>query len=193
MKAITISQPYASLIGSGEKFVENRTWATKHRGSIAIHAGQGQQYLTRAELSKYPTGCVVAIAKLSACISLEEIREKAFSDSELQRRRVVPGTQISWSALGSHEHTEGPWCWILEQVKKIEPIAVVGKQGIWNWSNPESVHVLAPTCHPQFEEIKHLCKMIDNDGRQVDPITLLPLRRTPTGADASPGVTDEQQ
>ena len=29
--------------------------------------------------------------------------------------------------------------------------------------------------HPQFDEIKHMCKMIDADGRQVDPTTLKPL------------------
>jgi len=50
MKALTISQPYASLIASGEKWVENRTWATRYRGPLAIHAGRGTQYLSRDEL-----------------------------------------------------------------------------------------------------------------------------------------------
>jgi len=30
--------------------------------------------------------------------------------------------------------------------------------------------------HPQFDEIKHLCKLIDSDGKQVDPKTLQPIR-----------------
>jgi len=37
MKALTISQPYASLIVSGKKWVENRTWGTSYRGMLAIH------------------------------------------------------------------------------------------------------------------------------------------------------------
>lgn len=40
MKAITIHQPWASLIVSGDKLYETRTWPTKHRGPIAIHAGK---------------------------------------------------------------------------------------------------------------------------------------------------------
>ena len=40
MRAITIQQPWASLIMAGIKTVENRTWATSHRGRLAIHAGR---------------------------------------------------------------------------------------------------------------------------------------------------------
>ncbi len=54
IKALTISQPYASLIASGEKWIENRTWPTAHRGKLAIHAGVGTQYLNKSELAKYP-------------------------------------------------------------------------------------------------------------------------------------------
>ena len=39
MKAITIKQPWASLIVEGVKDIENRTWATKYRGRVLIHAG----------------------------------------------------------------------------------------------------------------------------------------------------------
>ena len=39
MKAVTIYQPYASLIATGAKIYETRGWATKYRGPIAIHAG----------------------------------------------------------------------------------------------------------------------------------------------------------
>jgi len=38
MKALTVKQPWASLICSGIKDVENRTWSTKFRGRILIHA-----------------------------------------------------------------------------------------------------------------------------------------------------------
>jgi activating signal cointegrator 1 len=40
MKAITIIQPWATLIALGEKKFETRSWATKHRGPLAIHAGK---------------------------------------------------------------------------------------------------------------------------------------------------------
>lgn len=38
MKALSIKQPWASLIAHGIKDIENRTWATKFRGTIYIHA-----------------------------------------------------------------------------------------------------------------------------------------------------------
>lgn len=39
MKALTVQQPWAWAILHGGKLVENRTWATKHRGELAVHAG----------------------------------------------------------------------------------------------------------------------------------------------------------
>lgn len=38
MKALSIKQPWASLIAHGIKNIENRTWKTKFRGRIYIHA-----------------------------------------------------------------------------------------------------------------------------------------------------------
>lgn len=38
MKALTIRQPYAYLIVTGEKPVENRSWSTNYRGPLLIHA-----------------------------------------------------------------------------------------------------------------------------------------------------------
>ena len=40
MKAITIYQPWASLIAAGAKRFETRSWATRYRGPIAIHTGK---------------------------------------------------------------------------------------------------------------------------------------------------------
>lgn len=38
MKTLSIKQPWASLIAHGIKDIENRTWATKYRGTIYIHS-----------------------------------------------------------------------------------------------------------------------------------------------------------
>lgn len=43
MKAITIKQPWASLIVEGVKDIENRTWKTNFRGRILIHAGEDRK------------------------------------------------------------------------------------------------------------------------------------------------------
>lgn len=84
MKALTIWQPWASLIACGAKRYETRSWPTKYRGPIAIHAAakdpnklplQGKEALERAvreeidagrcpEWCFMPTGAVIATAEL---------------------------------------------------------------------------------------------------------------------------------
>jgi hypothetical protein len=38
MKAITVRQPWAWLVVTGKKDIENRTWRTHYRGKLLIHA-----------------------------------------------------------------------------------------------------------------------------------------------------------
>lgn len=40
MKALTLTQPWATLIAIGAKRIETRSWWTGYRGPIAIHAGK---------------------------------------------------------------------------------------------------------------------------------------------------------
>ena len=68
MKALTVSQPYASMIADGKKFVENRSLDTNYRGPLAIHAGKGSSYMTAKQIreSSMPFGCVIATCSLDA-------------------------------------------------------------------------------------------------------------------------------
>lgn len=126
MKALTISQPYASLIADGKKWVENRVWGTPYRGPLAIHAGKGTQYLTREQMAlRYPTGCVIAVVRLVACINIGGPREwdRAFE--------IYLGLTID--DILKHEYTEGPWCWVLREVRKFDTfIPCRGAQGLWD-------------------------------------------------------------
>lgn len=38
MKVLTLHQPWASLVALGVKTIETRSWSTKYRGPLAIHA-----------------------------------------------------------------------------------------------------------------------------------------------------------
>lgn len=116
MKVLTISQPYASLIASGEKWIENRRWHTNYRGPLVIHAGKGTQYMTRAEMREQslPIGSVVAVCRMQDCVELSKAADRV--------RR--------------HQHAEGPFCWVLGDVVKLEtPIELVGKQGLFKPSD----------------------------------------------------------
>lgn len=134
MKALTVCQPYAHLIVTGEKLVENRTWPTRYRGPLLIHAGKSKAWLDEVEdLSTgkceridydettgkvFDFGALVGIAELVDCVSLEHL------DSEAEQGRE------SWEY--SHKHTEGPWCWVLQNVRRFDaPVPCKGEQGLW--------------------------------------------------------------
>lgn len=59
MKAITIKQPWASLICVGIKDIENRTWRTNFRGRVLIHAGACEK------LDRLPLDVVYTIEQLN--------------------------------------------------------------------------------------------------------------------------------
>lgn len=121
MKALTICQPYCELILRGEKRVENRTWPTRHRGLMYIHAGKNRSWLTDNDLERFPHmpfGAVVGIVNIVDCITLESIESGAHDKT------------FPW--LRSHEHANGPWCWIInDKVTPIGPWSYRGKQGLF--------------------------------------------------------------
>jgi activating signal cointegrator 1 len=41
LKALSLTQPWATLVALGAKRIETRSWSTPHRGLIAIHASRG--------------------------------------------------------------------------------------------------------------------------------------------------------
>lgn len=137
MPALTVSQPFASLIADGAKWVENRRWATNYRGALAIHAGRGTQYLSATALTLYPTGAVIAVCDLVGCVPFD--RERLLTSGS----KVLDSLGITVADFLRHVHTEGPYCWILRDVRKLAaPCDCVGKQGLWKWDCPRFLEVI---------------------------------------------------
>lgn len=80
MKAITIKQPFASLIANGIKEYEFRTWKTKYRGKLLIHAGKSVDKKAMEKFAcynlDYPLGCIIGICDLSDCIKIDDNARK---------------------------------------------------------------------------------------------------------------------
>lgn len=129
VKALTIQQPYASLIADGEKWVENRTWTNIYRGQLMIHAGKKSRYITPKQLVNYTTGAILAVATLVDILHINTIRRLAKNEPDLE----FDGFFIR--DIVEHEHTEGPYCWLLKDVEKIEPVECFGKQSLWTPSS----------------------------------------------------------
>ncbi|ALS27177.1 PUA-like domain-containing protein [Paenibacillus sp. 32O-W] len=145
MKAITIHQPWATLIALGEKRFETRGWKTNYRGPIAIHASKQLLYdyrlpklsgrLWELGLRKeedFPLGCVIAIADLVECWPVRAHIGKEvhlfFPRSGRSRFLDKEGTEVAFG-----DFTPGRYAWELANVQCIEPVPVKGQQGLWNW------------------------------------------------------------
>ncbi len=143
MKAITIHQPWATLIALGEKRFETRSWSTKYRDSIAIHAAKKVDKEIcllepfRSVLAKHeytadnlPTGVVVATAKLEECLKIVTLgTDKVAAIREADEVMIpIEGNEISFGWF-----ERGRFAWQLTEVKRIAPVPAIGKQGLWNW------------------------------------------------------------
>ena len=112
MKALTVCQPYAELIARGEKPIENRTWPTSYRGALAIHAGKSRAWMDDGDALTYPGmvfGAIIAFATLYDCVRVSELPP----------------------SLASNEHANGPWCWLLKDIRRTDALYCRGAQGLW--------------------------------------------------------------
>ena len=130
MKVITIKQPYETLIDEGYKEYEFRTWRTKYRGEILIHAGKGidKNAMKKFEYLnlEYPSGCIIAKANISDCV---------YVDDKL-RKELTAKDPIVYSGVIKHLDWEG-YGFKIEDVKKIKPIPVNGKLSLWDYDYNE--------------------------------------------------------
>ncbi len=126
MKVITIRQPWATLIAKGYKDYEFRTWKTKYRGEILIHAGKGvdKEALKRFQYLnlEYPTGCIIARAVLTDCIYItKEHGGKLYKINPIVYKGLI--SKNDWDGYGFK----------LESVEEIKPIPINGKLSLWDY------------------------------------------------------------
>jgi len=138
-KAISLHQPYASLIAAGAKRYETRTWGAHYRGLILIHASKAwsEEVSALCLMSPFfealtagvepvralPRGAVVAAARLSTCLRVPRTPDafKQFLATYADAREQAFG---DW--------TSGRYVWRLDDVAALpEPIALRGKQGLF--------------------------------------------------------------
>jgi len=132
VKAITVRQPWAWAIAQGHKLVENRTWTTRHRGQLAIHAGSRWDgpaaHLTVARFSGCHVGDVrVTDTHMGAVIAVVEL-------VDICTATLAPDGACDcgpW-AMDGHAH------WRLANPRALEvPIPFKGRQGLWDLTSAD--------------------------------------------------------
>jgi len=150
LRAITISQPNASLISLGIKGFETRKWKTSYRGLLLIHAGQkridesGKRLWANVdstnteEIGHYkdlPYGKLLAIAELTGCYMI--VKEKYYDDNLDCWQQTIPlDNQIIAEQQTQIERCCGAWkpnwfAWELKNICRLDPIPAKGKQKLW--------------------------------------------------------------
>ena len=132
MKVITIKQPWASLIAKGYKEYEFRTWKTKYRGDILIHAGKGIDKKAVQRFKdyslEYPLGKIIAKATLTDCVCVDENF----------RNTIIPKNPIVYQGIS--DRTWEGFGLKLENIEEINPIEINGKLGLWDYDFKNNIH-----------------------------------------------------
>ncbi len=156
MKAITLTQPWATLVAIGAKQVETRSWTTQYRGPLAIHAAKGfpksakrlvtddwaffsalnPQYVQADWVGGKrvvpPNAGRIVVAGLpvgyivAICKLIDMIPTEVFN--------AFPGS-ISAQERAFGDYSPGRFAWVLEDIEElVPPVEAKGALGLWNWT-----------------------------------------------------------
>ncbi len=155
MKALTLTQPWATLVATGAKKVESRSWGTHYRGLVAIHAAKhlpslALRYCEQAFVQKalgwprvidsqsdrlkdlidsLPKGSVIAIAELVDCRKVVD----DYTDWHATMGGYTKAPLEPEVHFGDYE--PGRYAWRLANVSKFpDPIPAKGALSLWNWT-----------------------------------------------------------
>lgn len=167
MKALSLWQPWATLMAYDLKKVETRSWETKYRGLIIIHAAKKIVKPTDGDIStqpwirealhylglkweELPTG-ILAIREIVDCIKI--------FDSEPPGPGIAHGR---WERFfGDYRH--GRYAWLTKDIKRFKkPIPFNGKQGLFNIPN-EALRVCRVCGCSEFNACGEGCTWVEED------------------------------
>ncbi len=125
MKALTIKQPWATLIMQKDKRFEFRSWKTNYRGDVLIHAGKGIDKEALERLKKYlpdelPLGKILGKVTITDCVPMSD---------EFAKMLANENNDIYTSHSFSNNYG-----FKIENVEVFDtPIEAKGQLGFWNY------------------------------------------------------------
>jgi len=142
MKALTLTQPWASLVDLQKKKLETRSWYTSYRGELLIHAAKGYPVWARnlawqphfrkalgplSDMEALPTAQALCIVNLVACVPTTALHKLQAINFSASAEEIPFG-----------DFAEGRFAWALEYVRHLDPpVPMRGALGLWKL--PEGV------------------------------------------------------
>ena len=115
---LSIRQPWVELILLGRKTIEVRSWSTKHRGDLWLHAGKPVDAkacaATGTPASELRRGALVGVARVVECFEFDRASWARHQSAHLNYIDFRPGL----------------FGWLLEGARRIEPVPYLGKLGL---------------------------------------------------------------
>jgi hypothetical protein len=151
VKAITLTQPWATLVAIGAKRIETRSWRTDYRGPLAIHAAK--TYPLAARGLRYdepfyralwdagikpdmpiPIGAVVAVCDLVSVVTTQYAKTPGGIGWGAPDGRIYDFT-LTDEERAFGDYSNGRYAWLLADVRSLaEPIPAKGALGLWEWN-----------------------------------------------------------
>lgn len=105
MKAISIRQPWASFIVLGIKDIENRTWFTRQRGTVLVHASKGMSRNEHEDAIEFAVEAIRADPRNAGSTKIRTLRELGFAYEDLQRGGIIGTVEI----IDCVNQSASPW------------------------------------------------------------------------------------
>lgn len=147
MKALTLWQPWASLVILGAKQFETRGWFTSYRGTLVITAAAkhpkeyfneldpdmidaAREALGVVDFGELPRGCALGTVELRDCLKVNQLGSLLISaQSGIRALRTLSRREMLFG-----DFSPGRFAWALENPEPFDsPVPVRGKQGLWDW------------------------------------------------------------
>jgi len=126
MRALSLTQPWATLVVSGAKSFETRSWTTSYRGPLLIHAAKGFPSFARnfAETER-------ALGRLPGKLPFGAIVGKVLLKNVYRTDEIAPTLTALERLYG--DYAWGRWAWELtDAVMFDDPIPYKGALGLFD-------------------------------------------------------------
>jgi len=128
MKVISVLEPWASLIKEEVKYIETRSWKTKYRGELYIHASK--RNLTKKDIINYKDQ--LSLLKVIDFKYGHIIAKCNLIDCKYMTEELIREVQENHHEYICGNYKIGRYAWILENIEILEnPIEAKGQLGIW--------------------------------------------------------------